>query len=62
MSNFVSKERERVKQMIALIGAKYTGYMTRANSLLISKQYVPTLFLSASLNIVYVFHVLMFCL
>ena len=38
VSNFEGEERARVKQMILLLGAKYTGYMTRANSLLIAKQ------------------------
>ena len=38
VTNFDGKERDQVKQMITLIGAKYTGYMTSANSLLIAKQ------------------------
>ena len=37
VTNFEGRERQKVKQMIMLIGAKYTGYMTRANSLLIAK-------------------------
>ena len=40
VTNFEGDERHRVKHMITLIGAKYTGYMTRANSLLVAKQYV----------------------
>jgi len=38
MTNFEGEERYQVKHMIALIGAKYTGYMTRANSLLVAKK------------------------
>jgi len=38
VTNFEGQERQRVKQMITLIGAKYTGYMTRAHSVLIAKQ------------------------
>lgn len=37
VTNFEGEERYQVKQMILLIGAKYTGYMTCANSLLIAK-------------------------
>lgn len=38
VTNFEGDERRRMKLMIAQIGAKYTGYMTRANSVLIAKQ------------------------
>ena len=37
MTNFEGHERNQVKLMIAQIGAKYTGYMTRANSVVIAK-------------------------
>ena len=35
VTNFEGIERERVKSMIGCVGAKYTGYMTRANSVVI---------------------------
>jgi PAX-interacting protein 1 len=38
MTNFEGDERQHIKQMIAVIGAKYTGYMSRANSVLIAKR------------------------
>lgn len=38
MTNFDGEERERVKQMILSIGAKYTGYLTHCNSVLICKR------------------------
>ena len=40
ITNFSGEERKRVKQMISAIGAKYTGYMTRTNSVLICKRWV----------------------
>ncbi|KAL8572757.1 hypothetical protein ACOMHN_030339 [Nucella lapillus] len=38
ITNFMGEERKRVKQMICAIGAKYTGYMTRTNSVLVCKR------------------------
>lgn len=37
ITNFEGDDRTRVKQMISALGAKYTGYMTRANSVLVCK-------------------------
>lgn len=37
MTNFEGEDRERVKRMIACVGARYTGYMTRAHSALIAR-------------------------
>jgi len=37
MTNFEGFERTQVKLMIAQIGAKYTGYLSRANSVVIAK-------------------------
>ena len=42
VSNFQDDDRSRVKQMILALGARYTSYMTHANSALICKQYVQT--------------------
>ncbi len=39
VTNFEGEERTRLKHMIAMIGARYTGYMTHANSVLIAKRY-----------------------
>ncbi|KAK6184096.1 hypothetical protein SNE40_006628 [Patella caerulea] len=38
VTNFDGEERKRVKQLITSLGAKYTGYMTHANSVLICKK------------------------
>ncbi|KAL4225104.1 PAX-interacting protein 1 [Mactra antiquata] len=38
VTNFDGDDRERVKQMIKALGAKYTGYMTRANSVLVCRR------------------------
>ncbi|XP_046580805.1 PAX-interacting protein 1-like [Haliotis rubra] len=38
MTNYDGEERQRIKQMINAIGAKYTGYMTHSNSVLICKK------------------------
>lgn len=38
VTNFDGDERTRIKQMISAIGAKYTGYMTHSNSVLICKK------------------------
>ena len=35
MSGFEGSERNDVKTLMELLGAKYTGYFTRANTLLI---------------------------
>lgn len=37
VTNFVDDDRDRVKHMVTLLGAKYTGYMSRANSVLVAK-------------------------
>lgn len=37
-SGFDSEERQQVKQMVLSIGAKYTTYLTRLNSLLVTKK------------------------
>ena len=39
VTNFQGEERMLVKRMLLQIGAQYTGYMTRSNSLLIAKTY-----------------------
>ncbi|KAK2181918.1 hypothetical protein NP493_376g01031 [Ridgeia piscesae] len=36
VTNFEGEERTRIKHMISSVGAKYTGYMTHANSVLIA--------------------------
>ncbi|OWF43255.1 PAX-interacting protein 1-like isoform X1 [Mizuhopecten yessoensis] len=38
VTNFEGDERMRIKQMINAIGAKYTGYMTHSNSVLVCKR------------------------
>lgn len=38
VTNFEGEERDRVKQMITALGAKYTGYMTRTNSVLVCRK------------------------
>ncbi|XP_064601096.1 LOW QUALITY PROTEIN: PAX-interacting protein 1-like [Liolophura sinensis] len=38
VTNFEGEERTRVKHMITSIGAKYTGYMSHANSALVCKK------------------------
>ncbi|XP_041365559.1 PAX-interacting protein 1-like [Gigantopelta aegis] len=38
ITNFDGEERKRIKQMINSIGAKYTGYMTHTNSVLVAKK------------------------
>lgn len=38
VTNFEGEERSILKQMIITTGAKYTGYMTRLNSLLVTKR------------------------
>lgn len=43
MTNFEGDERHRLKLMVTQTGAKYTGYLTRANSVLVAKQLVMIL-------------------
>ncbi|KAI0226634.1 PAX-interacting protein 1 [Lamellibrachia satsuma] len=48
VTNFEGDERIRIKHMISSVGAKYTGYMTRANSVVLAtrpggKKYVRAL-------------------
>lgn len=38
VTNFEGRERHRLKMMLELMGAKYTGFMTRANSVLICRK------------------------
>ncbi|ESO82380.1 hypothetical protein LOTGIDRAFT_236998 [Lottia gigantea] len=38
VTNFDGEERKRVKQLITSLGAKYTGYLTHTNSVLICKK------------------------
>lgn len=38
LTNFDGEERERLKSMVLLAGAKYTGYMSRANTVLICRK------------------------
>ncbi|XP_053384133.1 PAX-interacting protein 1-like [Mercenaria mercenaria] len=38
ITNFDGDDRDRVKQMITALGAKYTGYMTRSNSVLVCRR------------------------
>lgn len=38
VSGFQNEERDRIKIMVQLLGAIYTGYMTRANSVLVCKR------------------------
>ena len=40
VTNFEGEERTRIKHMISSVGAKYTGYMTHANSVLIAARSV----------------------
>ena len=44
ITNFEGEERTRVKQMISSLGAKYTGYMTRSNSVLVCKRWADETF------------------
>ncbi len=38
VTNFEGDERQRIKNMISVLGAQYTGYMTQANSVLVAKK------------------------
>lgn len=38
ITNFDGDDRDRVKQMITALGARYTGYMTRSNSVLVCRR------------------------
>lgn len=40
VTNFEGDERIRIKHMISSVGAKYTGYMTRANSVVLATRLV----------------------
>ncbi|KAG0423015.1 hypothetical protein HPB47_001191, partial [Ixodes persulcatus] len=46
-SGFDREERVRLKQMVLATGAKYTTYLTRLNSLLITKKALPQVVLKA---------------
>ena len=50
VTGFEGDDRIRVKHMLMLIGAKYTGYLTAAHSVLIAKSWVNIFLLQVIMN------------
>ena len=51
LSGFEDEEREKVKQMIKVLGAKCTSFFSRYNTLLVCRRYFPVFYIYAYIYI-----------